>query len=162
MEKNAKTEIATFGAGCFWGVEEAFRKIPGVVSTQVGFMGGKAKNVSYRRVCEGDTGHAEVVHIEFDPSTVSYEKLLGVFWNSHNPTTLNRQGFDIGEQYRSVVFFHSEKQKEIAEQSEAELEKSKKFSRPIVTQIVPAAEFFRAEEYHQKYLLKRGQSVCPV
>lgn len=162
MEKKPKTEFATFGAGCFWHVEETFRQISGVVSTAVGFMGGNVKNVSYQRVCEGDTGHAEVVHIEFDPKQVAYEKLLGVFWNSHNPTTLNRQGFDIGEQYRSVVFFHSEKQKEIAEQSKADLEKLKKFSRPIVTQIVPATEFFKAEEYHQKYLQKRGQSVCHV
>jgi len=149
---------ATFGAGCFWHVEEEFRKVKGVIDTSVGFAGGTVPQPSYEKVCQGNTGHAEVVHIKYDPKQVSYEKLLEVFWSIHDPTTLNRQGPDIGEQYRSVIFFYTPEQKTAAERSKAALEKSKKFKSPIVTQIVPAAEFFRAEEYHQRYLEKKKGS----
>ncbi|MEK6821526.1 MAG: peptide-methionine (S)-S-oxide reductase MsrA [archaeon] len=159
---SSKTELATFGAGCFWGVEELYRTTPGVTRTQVGFMGGRTKNPSYEAVCYLFTGHAEVVHIEFDPKKVSYATLLELFWNNHNPTTLNRQGLDIGSQYRSVIFYHSEKQHEEAEASKTELEKSGKWKNKIVTQIVPAEEFYAAEEYHQKYLMKKNLKSCHV
>jgi peptide-methionine (S)-S-oxide reductase len=154
------TEKATFGAGCFWGVEETFRKLKGVISTAVGYAGGNKENPSYEDVCTDKTGHAEVVEVEFDPSQISYEQLLDVFWSGHNPTTLNRQGPDVGTQYRSVIFYHSPQQKAAAEQSK--IEKAAKFSRPIVTQIEPAPKFWRAEEYHQRYVEKRGQSHCAV
>lgn len=151
---------ATFGAGCFWGVEELFRNTPGVKETAVGYMGGTTKNATYHDVCSGGTGHAEVVNLEFDPAVISYEQLLDLFWENHNPTTLNRQGPDVGSQYRSVVFYYSEEQKAAAEKKKAELDAAKKFPRPIVTQIVPASDFWRGEEYHQQYLKKRGVSHC--
>src|SRR3954453_12741724 len=157
-----QTEKATFGAGCFWGVEETFRNLRGVTSTAVGYAGGKKDNPSYEDVCSDETGHAEVVQVEFDPSQISYEKLLEVFWSSHNPMTLNRQGPDVGTQYRSVVFYHSPEQKAAAEKKMAELDKSGRFPRPIVTQIEPAPAFYRAEEYHQQYLRKHGRSHCAI
>ena len=153
-------EKATFGAGCFWGVEETFRLVKGVASTTVGYMGGTLKNPTYRDVCTDKTGHAEVVQIEFDPSVVSYNDLLRIFWETHNPTTPNRQGPDEGTQYRSVIFFHTPEQEAAARASMEELERAKVFMRPIVTQIVPAQDFWPAEEYHQKYLEKRGLSHC--
>lgn len=157
----AKLEYATFGAGCFWGVEDIFRGTKGVVATAVGFAGGQTDQPSYKQVCYEDTGHAEVVHLQFDPAQVSYEQLLDVFWNNHNPTTLNRQGPDIGTQYRSVIFFHGEKQKLAAEQSKAAQQAAGKWaSRTIVTAVEPAPKFFRAEDYHQQYLSKRGLSNC--
>jgi peptide-methionine (S)-S-oxide reductase len=144
-------EKATFGAGCFWGVEETFRKIDG-----------RTENPTYEDVCSHETGHAEVVEIEFDPAKISYPELLEVFWSNHNPTTLNRQGPDMGDQYRSVIFYHSPEQRAAAEASKEELEKSGRFRRPIVTQIEPAPKFYRAEEYHQRYLEKRGLSHCAI
>ena len=155
-------EKATFGAGCFWGVEEAFRTLPGVISTAVGYAGGTKDHPTYEDVCSDRTGHAEVVEVEFDPEVISYDKLLDVFWSNHNPTTMNRQGPDVGTQYRSVVFYHSPEQKAQAEAAKIALDRSGKFSRPIVTQIEPAPPFWRAEEYHQKYLQKRGQTHCAV
>jgi len=161
--ENAGLETATFAAGCFWGVEEFFRELPGVVSTMVGYTGGKMKNPSYEDVCTDETGHAEAVQIVFDPSKIAYEKLLKIFWGNHNPTTMNRQGPDTGAQYRSAIFYHSEEQKKLAEKSKGELEKSGKFASPIVTQIVPAQEFFKAEDYHQKYYFKRGiKAMCHI
>ena len=156
------TEKATFGAGCFWGVEETFRTLPGVKSTAVGYAGGTKDHPTYEDVCSDETGHAEVVEVEFDPQTISYDKLLGVFWANHNPTTPNRQGPDVGPQYRSVIFYHSPEQKAQAEASKAALEKSGKHSRPIVTQIEPAPRFWPAEDYHQKYLQKRGRTHCAI
>ena len=156
------TEKATFGAGCFWGVETTFRNIEGVTDAAVGYAGGKTENPTYEDVCTDETGHAEVVQVEFDPAVVSYEKLLDVFWSSHNPTTLNRQGPDVGSQYRSVIFYHSPEQRAVAEASKAALEKSGKFRSAIVTQIEPAPKFYRAEEYHQRYLEKRGRSHCAI
>jgi peptide-methionine (S)-S-oxide reductase len=153
-------EKATFGAGCFWGVEETFRKLKGVISTTVGYAGGNKENPSYEDVCTDETGHAEVVEVEFDPSQISYDQLLDVFWSNHNPMTLNRQGPDVGIQYRSVIFYHSPEQKAAAEKSK--IEKGAKFLRPIVTQIEPGPKFWRAEEYHQRYLEKRGQSHCAI
>ncbi|MDR6226709.1 peptide-methionine (S)-S-oxide reductase MsrA [Desmospora profundinema] len=155
-------ERATFGAGCFWGVEEEFRRVKGVTSTAVGYMGGSTENPTYEEVCSDETGHAEVVDLTFDPSVVSYRELLQTFWENHNPTTLNRQGPDVGTQYRSVVFYHTPEQREQAEKSKRELEASGKWKDPVVTQIVPAAPFYRAEEYHQRYLQKRGQSTCGI
>jgi peptide-methionine (S)-S-oxide reductase len=162
VKTGMKTEKATFGAGCFWGVEETFRQVKGVVETAVGFMGGTMANPAYRDVCTDRTGHAEVVQAEFDPSQVTYRQLLGVFWNNHNPTTLNRQGPDVGTQYRSVIFYHTGRQKKMAEESRKALEKSGRWKKPIVTEIVPALAFYRAEEYHQRYLEKRGLSHCHV
>ena len=155
-----KMEKATFGGGCFWGVEETFRKTPGVASTQVGFMGGHTKDPTYADVCTHTTGHAEVVEVTYDPAKVSYGQLLDVFWANHNPTQLNRQGPDVGDQYRSVVFYHTPEQRGEAEASKDKLVKSGKYSRPVVTQIVPATTFWRAEEYHQQYLEKRGLAQC--
>ena len=153
-------EKATFGAGCFWGVEAAYRQIQGVLSTAVGYSGGTATNPTYKQVCTGRTGHAEVVEVTFDPNRVSYETLLDVFWENHDPTTLNRQGPDIGTQYRSAIFFHSPEQEAAARTS---LEKRQgRLSRPIVTQIEPASEFYLAEDYHQQYLEKRGLSTCKI
>lgn len=153
-------ETATFGAGCFWGVEEAFRRIDGVADTAVGYSGGTAENPTYKDVCRGRTGHAEVVELQYDPAKVSYEKLLEVFWSVHDPTQLNRQGPDVGAQYRSVIFFHTPQQKAAATESRAVLESSDRLGKPIVTEIVPASTFYRAEEYHQRYLEKRGQASC--
>jgi peptide-methionine (S)-S-oxide reductase len=155
-------ETATFGAGCFWGVEETFRQIPGVVDTAVGYLGGQTENPTYQDVCTDETGHAEVVQVTYDPAKVSYEKLLNVFWESHDPTTVNRQGPDIGTQYRSAIFFHSAEQERIARASKEKMQASGKFRRPIVTEITPASAFYRAEEYHQKYLAKRGVSHCHI
>jgi len=155
-------ETATFGAGCFWGVEAAFRRLPGVSDTAVGYMGGALQNPTYKDVCTDRTGHAEVVQVEFDPAQVSYDDLLEVFWASHNPTTLNRQGPDIGAQYRSAIFFHTPGQRSAAEASKERLERSGKHKRPIVTEITPAATFWRAEEYHQQYLEKRGLAQCHI
>ena len=153
-------EKATFGAGCFWGVEEAFRTTKGVTSTAVGYEGGKTKNPTYEDVCSHTTGHAEVVEVEFDPKQVSYDQLLDLFWKIHDPTTMNRQGPDHGSQYRSAIFFHSPEQEKAAKASKEKLGKSGTYERPIVTEIVPAAEFWRAEEYHQQYLSKKGISNC--
>ena len=153
---------ATFGAGCFWGVEEEFRKIPGVRDTAVGYSGGTLANPTYEDVCTDGTGHAEVVEVDYDPQRVSYETLLDAFWNGHNPTQLNRQGPDVGTQYRSVIFFHAPEQEAAARASKERLEKSGRFPRPIVTQIVPAEPFWRAEEYHQRYFEKRGGGSCHV
>jgi peptide-methionine (S)-S-oxide reductase len=153
-------EKATFGAGCFWGVEAAFRQIKGVVSTAVGYMGGTLQHPSYQDVCTDRTGHAEVVQVEFDPALVSYQDLLRVFWENHDPTTLNRQGPDVGTQYRSVIFFHTPEQEAAAKASKDALAKSAMYRRPIVTEIQSAAEFWQAEEYHQQYLEKRGLAHC--
>ncbi len=147
-------EEATFAAGCFWGVEHKFSQIKGVVGTEVGYAGGKVKDPTYKQVCTGETGHAEVVRLQFDPSLVSYVKLLETFFNLHDPTQINRQGPDIGTQYRSIIFYHNEEQEWKAEEMIKKLEKSKKFNEPIATKIIPASEFFRAEEYHQKYYEK--------
>ena len=155
-------EKATFGAGCFWGVEAAFRQVQGVVSTAVGYMGGSLKNPTYKDVCTDTTGHAEAVEVTYDPANVSYEELLKVFWQIHDPTTLNRQGPDVGTQYRSAIFFHGGEQEAAARASKEKLEKSGAYKRPIVTEIVPAGEFWQAEEYHQQYLEKRGLSHCHI
>ncbi len=149
---------ATFGAGCFWHVEDLLNKTKGVKSTSVGYIGGQLPNPTYEEVCTDKTGHAEAVEVDYDPKEISFEELLDVFWSNHNPTTLNRQGPDVGIQYRSAIFYHDEKQKEIAESSKQSLEKSGKFENPIVTEIVPAPIFYRAEEYHQKYFKKQGFS----
>ena len=156
------TEKATFGAGCFWGVEETFRNLDGVTGTAVGYAGGATDNPTYEDVCTDETGHAEVVQVEFDPARITYDRLLETFWANHNPTQLNRQGPDVGTQYRSVIFYHSPEQKAAAEASKSELSKSGKFNRPIVTRIEPAPKFWRAEEYHQQYLQKRGQTHCAI
>ena len=156
------TEKATFAAGCFWGVEAAFRQVPGVLDAAVGYSGGAFPNPTYEDVCTGRTGHAESVQVEFDPARVSYDQLLDVFWENHDPTTLNRQGPDVGTQYRSVIFYHSPEQREEAIASKERVEKSRRFNRPVVTQIEPAPKFWRAEEYHQRYLEKRGQTHCAI
>jgi peptide-methionine (S)-S-oxide reductase len=156
------TEKATFGGGCFWGVEAAFRQVEGVTATAVGYMGGTMENPTYRDVCTDETGHAEVVQVEYDPARLSYDKLLKVFWEVHDPTQLNRQGPDVGTQYRSAIFFHSPAQEAAAKASKEKLEKAGTFKRPIATQIVPAAEFWRAEDYHQQYLEKRGLAHCSI
>jgi peptide-methionine (S)-S-oxide reductase len=153
-------KTATFGAGCFWGVEEAFRNVPGVVETAVGYSGGHTEDPTYRDVCTDTTGHAEVVQVTYDPEKVSYDTLLDVFWANHDPTTLNRQGPDVGTQYRSAIFYQDDAQKAVAEASKARLQASGRFRRPTVTEITPASAFYRAEEYHQRYLAKRGQSSC--
>jgi peptide-methionine (S)-S-oxide reductase len=155
-------EKATFGAGCFWGVEATFRSIPGVVSTLVGYCGGKTDNPTYQDVCTDTTGHAEVVEITFDPAQLPYEQLLDTFWKLHDPTTPNRQGPDVGSQYRSVIFFHSPAQEAAARAAKERLDKSGKFRHPVVTQIVPAAPFYKAEDYHQRYLEKRGLASCHI
>lgn len=155
-------EKATFGAGCFWGVEAAFRQVKGVTKTQVGYLGGTLENPTYRDVCSGTTGHAEVVEVEYDPAVVSYAQLLDVFWENHNPTTLNRQGPDVGEQYRSAIFFHTPDQEREARNSKEKLEQSGRYKNPIVTEITPASTFYRAEDYHQQYLEKRGLAHCHI
>ena len=156
------TEKATFGAGCFWGVEEEFRKVPGVIDAAVGYSGGSLENPTYRDVCTDRTGHAEVVEVDFDPAAVSYDRLLDVFWNAHDPTQVNRQGPDVGTQYRSVIFVHSPEQEAAATASKAERAASGRYRRPIVTEITPAPPFYRAEEYHQQYLEKRGLASCHI
>jgi len=149
---------ATFAAGCFWGVEEAFRTLPGVLKTTVGYTGGAVENPTYERVCSGRTGHAESVLVEYDPARVSYEQLLDVFWNEHDPTTLNRQGPDVGTQYRSAIFFHDAAQQAAAAASKERLEQSGRFGRRIVTEVVPASTFYPAEEYNQQYFSKQGRT----
>ncbi len=156
------TEKAMFGAGCFWGVETTFRNINGVTSATVGYAGGTTKNPTYEDVCSSATGHAEVVEVEFDPTLVNYQQLLEVFWTNHNPTTLNRQGPDVGSQYRSAIFYYSPEQKAAAEESKTAMDQSGRFPKPIVTQIEPAPTFYRAEEYHQRYLEKRGMAHCAI
>ena len=155
-------EKATFAAGCFWGVEQTFRQIPGVISTRVGYIGGATADPNYKQVCNGDTGHAEAVEITYDPAKVNYADLLRVFWENHDPTQLNRQGPDWGTQYRSAVFFHSPEQQALAQSSKDALGAAVERPRRIVTQIVPAAEFFPAEDYHQQYLEKRGLASCHI
>ena len=156
------TEKATFGAGCFWGVEVMFREIPGVLDAAVGYEGGKTVNPTYRDVCSHGTGHAEVVEMDFDPTKVSYETIVRAFFANHDPTTKNRQGPDVGDQYRSAVFYHSPEQQAVATKVKDELDANGTFRRPIVTEIVPAQTFYRGEEYHQQYLAKRGMTSCHV
>jgi peptide-methionine (S)-S-oxide reductase len=160
MEMDDAVQKATFGAGCFWGVEAAFRQLKGVVSTSVGYMGGTLDNPTYEDVCTDLTGHAEVVEVLYDPAQVSYENLLEVFWKIHDPTTLNRQGPDRGTQYRSVIFYHSPEQEAAARASKERLHQSARFRRDIVTQIEPAKKFWKAEEYHQQYYEKTGRRSC--
>jgi peptide-methionine (S)-S-oxide reductase len=155
-------EKATFAAGCFWGVEAAFRQVKGVVATTVGYTGGSFKEPTYKDVCSGRTGHAEAVEVEYDSSQVSYEELLAVLWEIHDPTTLNRQGPDVGTQYRSAIFYHTPEQKAAAIASKEKFQDSGRFKGPIVTEIVPASQFYRAEEYHQQYFEKRGLSSCKI
>ncbi len=154
------TDKATFAAGCFWGVEAAFRQVPGVRRTTVGYTGGTVPNATYEQVCSGGTGHAEAVEVEFDPAQVSYEQLLDTFWDAHDPTQLNRQGWDIGTQYRSAIFFHSPEQESAATRSRDERQNG--LRKPIATEITPASEFYRAEDYHQRYLEKQGRATCAV
>lgn len=155
-------EQATFSAGCFWGVEATFRKVHGVVDTAVGYAGGTLKSPTYQDVCSGTTGHAEVVQVEFDPSQVSYDQLLDAFWACHNPTTLNRQGPDVGSQYRSAIFFHSLEHEQAALASKEKLHANGKFREPIVTEITAASAFHRAEEHHQRYFEKNGPDSCSI
>lgn len=155
-------EKATFAAGCFWGVEATFRLLPGVLSTRVGYTGGQTSNPTYEDVCTDRTGHAEAVEVEYDPTKISYEQLLNVFWENHDPTTPNRQGPDWGTQYRSVIFFHSPEQESAAKASKEALDKSGRFRNKIVTQIVPGTTFYPAEDYHQQYLEKRGLATCHI
>ncbi len=162
VEEKAEMATATFGAGCFWGVEAAFRQIEGVKATAVGYCGGHTERPTYREVCSDETGHAEVVEVQYDPSVVSYERLLREFWNAHDPTQVNRQGPDIGSQYRSVIFYHTPEQEQAAKQSKEELDRSGQHKRPIATSIEPAQPFWRAEDYHQQYLEKRGLSSCKI
>jgi peptide-methionine (S)-S-oxide reductase len=153
---------ATFAAGCFWGVEATFRQLPGVSATRVGYTGGKTVSPTYKDVCTDRTGHAEAVEIEYDPAKIGYEKLLEVFWENHDPTQLNRQGPDHGTQYRSAIFFHDAAQEAAATASKEKLDQSHRFSKPIVTQVVPAEAFYEAEDYHQQYLEKRGLASCHI
>jgi len=156
------TEIATFGAGCFWGVEAVFRRVPGVIEAISGYSGGHKTNPTYKDVCTDQTGHAEVVQVTFDPSKVSYEQLLEVFWKTHDPTQVNRQGPDFGTQYRTAIFYHTPEQQAKAQKSKEALEASGKFRRPVATEITAAGPFWRAEEYHQRYLEKKGQESCHI
>lgn len=160
MPMNA--EKATFAAGCFWGVEATFRALPGVKSTRVGYIGGTTVNPTYKDVCTDRTGHAEAVEVTFDPTQISYDQLLNVFWENHDPTQVNRQGPDFGTQYRTAIFFHSPEQEKQARASKEALEKSHKFSKPIATQIVAAPTFYEAEDYHQQYLEKKGLASCHI
>lgn len=152
--------VATFAAGCFWGVEESFRQIKGVKSTMVGYIGGTMDNPTYAEVCSGRTGHAEAVQIHYDSKEVSYEQLLDIFWSIHDPTTKNRQGPDIGTQYRSMISYHAPEQVALANKSKEEMERSGKFKSAIVTEILPASKFYKAEEYHQQYYQKKGGGIC--
>ena len=154
------TEKATFGAGCFWGVEVDFRNVPGIKDTAVGYMGGDVPNPTYEQVCTDRTGHAEVVQVEFDPAEVSYETLLDTFWSAHDPTQRNRQGPDVGQQYRSAIFFHSPEQEEEALASRARVQA--RYTQPITTAVEPASDFWRAEEYRQQYLVKHGRATCAI
>jgi peptide-methionine (S)-S-oxide reductase len=163
IESVNKTELATFAGGCFWGTEYAYQNVPGVISTAVGFMGGKVNDPTYKRVCAGDTMHAEVVYMMFDPARVSYRKLVEYFFKIHDPTTVDRQGPDVGTQYRSAIFYHSPEQEQIAKDVIAQLTKDKVFRRPIVTQVVAAETFWKAEGYHQQYFEKnpaRAEASC--
>jgi peptide-methionine (S)-S-oxide reductase len=155
-------EKATFGGGCFWGVEARFRECDGVISTRVGYSGGITENPTYKDVCTNTTGHAEVVEVLYDPKKLSYEKLLDIFFDVHDPTQINRQGVDIGTQYRTVIFYHSEQQKNLAEQKKKNLDASGRYRKPIATQILPAVTFWEAEDYHQQYLEKQGRSTCSL
>ena len=157
-----KIEQAIFGAGCFWGVEAAFRETPGISATEVGYAGGTTDNPSYRDVCSHTTGHAEVVRVEYDPQRISYDELLQVFWDAHDPTQVNRQGPDIGDQYRTVIFHTTPEQEKLARASKERLEREGRYKKPIATLIEPAPTFYRAEEYHQQYLEKRGLSTCRI
>jgi peptide-methionine (S)-S-oxide reductase len=159
-EQNVSKEVAMFGAGCFWGVEARFRKIEGVTATEVGYAGGNDPEVTYKEVCTDTTGHAEVVKVTFDPQQVSYRELLNVFFSTHDPTQVNRQGPDVGKQYRSVIFYTTPEQQQIATEVRAEVDQSDKFSRPIATEITAEKNYCKAEEYHQQYLAKRGQDSC--
>jgi peptide-methionine (S)-S-oxide reductase len=159
-EMETRYKKAAFAAGCFWGVEKIFSEVPGVISTQVGYMGGNTERPTYEQVCTGQTGHAETVEVLYDPTQVSYEELLATFWQWHDPTTLNRQGPDVGSQYRSVIFFYDAQQEQAARRTKEVLEKARVFRDPIVTEIVPAGRFWRAEEYHQKYLKKNPNGYC--
>ncbi len=161
-DEDETMEKATFAAGCFWGVEAAFRRVKGVEATSVGYTGGHEEQPTYKQVCSGTTGHAEAVEVVYDPEKVSYEDLLDVFWKNHDPTQVNRQGPDIGDQYRSAIFYHDEAQQKAAEESKAAIEESGKHSKPIATQIEPAKTFWRAEDYHQQYLEKRGLASCHI
>ena len=155
-------KTATFAAGCFWGVEDAFRQVKGVTATEVGYTGGTKESPTYKEVCTGRTGHAEAVKVTYDPDTVTYEDLLDVFWSNHDPTQLNRQGPDFGTQYRTEIFVNDDEQKQAAVSSKQELEASERYRRPIVTAITPASTFWRAEEYHQQYFEKQGIAHCPI
>lgn len=159
---SGEQQVAIFAAGCFWGVEQTFREVEGVLETSVGYTGGHTENPTYKQVCNDTTGHAEAVRVVYDPQEVSYDKLLDVFWANHNPTTPNRQGPDVGSQYRSAVFYQNQAQADAARRSKEALEQSGRFSRPIVTEIVPAKEFYPAEDYHQQYLEKRGGGRCHI
>jgi peptide-methionine (S)-S-oxide reductase len=161
-EGSVKTEKATFAAGCFWGVESAFRQVAGVLDAQVGYTGGKTVNPTYREVCTGTTGHAEALEITFDPAKVPYETLVSLFFKMHDPTQVNRQGPDVGTQYRSAVFYHSPEQKAVAETIKATLSKSGKYKKALATEILPAEPFYRAEEYHQRYFEKNGGPACHI
>lgn len=161
-DQSDKTQKATFAAGCFWGVEAAFRKLAGVVSTSVGYTGGRTENPGYKEVCSGRTGHAEAVEVIFDPDVISYDELLDAFWETHNPTTLNRQGPDVGTQYRSAIFTHDLEQQAAAQASKDRLAASGKYNKAIVTEITPASRFYLAEDYHQQYLEKRGLATCHI
>lgn len=154
--------VATFAGGCFWGVEHNFRRIPGVLDTKVGFMGGQTQKPTYKQVCYEDTGHAEVVHLWYDPDKISYEKLVKIFFKLHDPTTLNRQGPDVGDQYRSAIFYHTPAQQETAQKVIAELTEAGTFKRPIVTEVTPADEFWQAEDYHQQYIAKNPLRSCHI
>ncbi len=156
------TETATFAAGCFWGVEATFRQLPGVLATRVGYTGGTLEQPTYKAVCTDRTGHAEAVEVTFDPSRLSYDALLSVFWENHDPTQVNRQGPDVGSQYRSAIFYHTSAQRDAAVASKAALERTGRFRRPIATQILPAETFWPAEDYHQQYLEKRGLASCHI
>lgn len=161
-EPFVERERATFAAGCFWGVEAAFRRIPDLVDVTVGYTGGRHENPTYEDVCSGLTGHAEAVEIVYDPARVTYEQLLEVFWNCHDPTQLNRQGPDVGTQYRSAVFFHTAEQEQAARAGKARLDASGRYRRPVATEITPASTFYKAEDYHQRYFEKTGQASCHV
>lgn len=158
----AALEIATFAAGCFWGVEDTFRRVPGVTSTRVGYTGGSTEHPSYRQVCAHTTGHAEAVEVTYDSTQVSYQQLVGTFFELHDPTQMNRQGPDVGDQYRSAIYVHDARQREIAEQTRGRLEAERRFRRPIVTEITSAPVFWMAEDYHQQYFEKRGGGACHI
>ena len=162
MKNSIPTEKAIFAAGCFWGVEALFRSAPGVVATRVGYIGGHVPNPTYPMVCTDQTGHAEAIEIEYDPATTSYQELLDIFWNNHDPTSLNRQGPDKGRQYRSAIFTLDTQQDRIAHSSKEALDKSGRFKEKIVTEIVPASQFYLAEDYHQNYYIKHGITHCPI